>query len=159
MSFKGAVSTNKTPPARRRPPFTYHMAGTSSTSTHAIALDGTDASPLLGRLLVDLPDVFEEVLKKWLAPTECALLARACWKCGKAVASAGLVSAGVPGLPLKVKDFLGSVALLAWAKANRCPWARGFVRVPPRQGGGGWSVAVGAGARLPVELGDVCTRR
>jgi hypothetical protein len=37
----------------------------------AIVRDGTDASPLLGRLLEELRDLFAaEVLEKWLDPTD-----------------------------------------------------------------------------------------
>jgi hypothetical protein len=99
------------------------MARYSSASAPAPVRDGADASPLLGRMLKEYPDVFErEVLKKRLDPTDCALLARACYKCGEAVASAGVVRAGSPGLTFKVKDFVVTVELLAWAKANGCPW-------------------------------------
>jgi hypothetical protein len=94
----------------------------------AIVRDSTADSPLLGPLLDEWGDVFqEEVLKKWLDRTDCALLARACWKCSEAVASAlGLACAKdnvvVPLAPLKIVDFFVSVQLLAWAKANGCPW-------------------------------------
>jgi hypothetical protein len=71
----------------------------TAASAPAIVRDGADASPLLGRLVLEWGDVFrEEVLKKWLDPTDLALLARACWKCGEAVASANLVRVGVPSL-------------------------------------------------------------
>jgi len=44
----------------------------------------------------------EEVLKKWLEPTDCALLARACWKCAEAVAaSSGAGAYTRPRLILK----------------------------------------------------------
>jgi len=40
-----------------------------------------------------------------------------------AVADSDLPWAGkTAGVPLKVKYFVGSVARLAWAKANGCPW-------------------------------------
>ena len=62
------------------------------------------------------------MLKKWLGTTDCALLARACWKCGEAVAAAAGIacaegSAVVPLAPLKIVDFLRSVELVAWAEA------------------------------------------
>ena len=45
----------------------------------AIVRDSTAESPLLGPLLDVWGDVIrEEVLKKWLHPTDCAVLARAC---------------------------------------------------------------------------------
>jgi hypothetical protein len=73
---------------------------------------------------VEWSDVFrEEVLKKWLDPMDLAMLARACWKCGEAVASAGIVRAGVHGMPFKLVTCFASGELLAWAKANRCRWA------------------------------------
>jgi hypothetical protein len=78
----------------------------------AAARDGAAASPLLGPLLERLPEVFdEEVLKKWLDPTDCALLARACWRWGDTEAA-----------PLTRVVFFRSGALLAWAKDNGCPW-------------------------------------
>jgi len=112
-----------------------------SSLESAILRDGTNASPLLGPLLGEWGDVFAmEVLKKWLGPTDCAMLARACWKCGEAVASAaGLACAEdravVPLAPLKVIDFVGaSVQMLAWAKVNRCPWVDRVCSVAARGG-------------------------
>ena len=129
----------------------------SSASARAIVRDGTAASPLLGPLLDEWPDVFQRrCLKKWLDSTDCALLARACWKCGEAVASAaGLACAEdgavVPLAPLKIVDFLGSAKLLAWAWANRCPLETRVCSIAGREGA--WrGAAVGAGARLPVGL-------
>jgi hypothetical protein len=106
------------------------MAESSTAAAPAIVRDGTDASPLLGRLLVEWSDGFaKEVLDKCLDPTDRALLARACWKCGEAVASAGLVRAGdTAEKPFKLMAFFGSIQLLAWAKANRCPWAGACTR-------------------------------
>ena len=84
---------------------------------------------LLGGLLVELPEVFHvEVLKKWLDPTDCALLARACWKCAKAVAASSgggvtVIAGDTRAVPLKLVAFFGSVELLAWAKDNGCPWS------------------------------------
>ena len=82
-------------------------------------------SPLLGPLLDDLSELFEaEVLKQWLNPTDLALLARVGRGCRDAVRSSGMPIAGVKGgaCPLEVKDFVGSLELLAWAKASGCPW-------------------------------------
>jgi len=109
-----------TPPATNMAGYTTDTAAAAT----AIVRDGTNASPLLGRLLQELSAVFQrEVLEKWLDPTECALFARACWKCGEAVASAGLMRAGdTEAVPLKLVACFASVELLAWAKANRCPW-------------------------------------
>jgi hypothetical protein len=56
------------------------LARIISAGAGAAVRDGTAASPLLGPLLNEWGDVFAmEVLKKWLDPTDCALLARACW--------------------------------------------------------------------------------
>ena len=124
-------ATKPPPPAAAAAPPSHpphvDMAGGSSAPAPAPAIvrDGTVASPLLGPLLDEWGDVFaEEVLKRWLNPTDCALFARACWKCGEAVASAGLVCAGDNAeVPLEVRTFAsGSVELLAWAQANGCPW-------------------------------------
>jgi hypothetical protein len=88
--------------------------------------DDDDASPLLGPLLGDLSDLFrEEVLKKWLDPTDLALFARSSRDCLAAVVASGLPRAGLKGgeFPLDVRDFVtGSIELLAWAKTNGCPW-------------------------------------
>ena len=95
----------------------------SASATRVNVRDGTSVSPLLGPLLDEWSDVLAvEVLKKWLDSTDCAMLARACWKCGEAVANAGLETAGVPGMPLVFRDFVGSVKHVAWAKANGCLW-------------------------------------
>ena len=83
----------------------------------------TDASPLLGRLLEELPYLFAAEVLPLLDRTGLALLARACWQCGEAVLSVGVVIAGDSEEgPLKVKGFLGSAELLAWARNNGCPW-------------------------------------
>jgi len=67
------------------------------------------------------------------------MLARASWKCGEAVAAAaGLACAGgsvvVPLAPLKVIDCVRSAEMLAWAKANRCPWNARVCSVAARGG-------------------------
>ena len=113
------------------------MAGPSAaTAAPAIVRDGADASPLLGGLMVEWSDVFrEEVLKKWLDPMDLAMLARACWKCGEAVASAGIVRAGdTAEEPFKLLAFFASGELLAWAKANRCLWGRGVCSLAAKHG-------------------------
>jgi hypothetical protein len=100
------------------------MAEPSSTAVRAVVRDGTAGSPLLGRLLEELPDVFaREVLAKWLTPTDRALLERACWKCLEAVVAADLETAGdTEDHPFMVEDFVSSVPLLAFAAATGCPW-------------------------------------
>jgi len=90
-----------------------------SGSEHSLCV--TSIGPERARGGADLP-FSREVLKKRLDPTDCALLARACYKCGEAVASAGVVRADSPGSTFKVKDFVVTVELLAWAQANGCPW-------------------------------------
>ena len=56
---------------------------------------GTDASPLLGRLLdEELHDLFAAEVLPLLDHTDLALLARVCWKCGEAVLSSGVEIAG-----------------------------------------------------------------
>jgi len=113
------------------------MAETSTvTAAPLIVRDGADASPLLGGLMVEWADVFrEEVLKKWLDPTDLALLARACWKCREAVASAGLVRAGdTDEVPFRLLKFFASLELLAWAKANGCPWVAAVCGLAAKHG-------------------------
>ena len=58
------------------------------------------------------------------------------------------------GLLLKVSSFCGSVEILAWAKANECPWDGEDMLVCLGEGAG-QGAEVGAGARLPVERVDV----
>ena len=72
-------------------------------------------------LCENLPGLFEEeVLKRWLDPTDRALLARVARGFKAAVLASGLPQARP--VRLRVKDFVGTVERLAWAKANRCPW-------------------------------------
>jgi hypothetical protein len=59
-----------------------------------------------------------------LGPAGCAVLAQAGHPWLAAVLAANLPRAGKSaGMPRKLADFVGSVARLAWAKANGCPWA------------------------------------
>jgi hypothetical protein len=49
------------------------MTDPSNASAPVIIRDGADASPLLGRLMVEWTDVFrEELLKNRLDPTDCS---------------------------------------------------------------------------------------
>jgi hypothetical protein len=50
-----------------------------------------------------------------------------------AVVASGLPRAGSSGgVPLKIKDFIGTVGLLDWAKENGCPWvARTCAEIAP----------------------------
>jgi hypothetical protein len=84
-------------------------------------------SPLLGPLLEEWSDVFDAKVLPLLDPTTRALLGR----CGQACRDAVLRSPKLPcagrtaGVKLKVKEFVGSVSRLAWAKDNGCPWKAG----------------------------------
>jgi len=74
--------------------------------------------PLLA-LCEDLPELFAEEVLKRLNPTDIALLARVARGFKAAVVASGLP---LVRPQLKVKDFVGSVERLAWAKENMCPW-------------------------------------
>ena len=83
----------------------------------------TYPSPLLGRLVEDLPEVFEKEVLPRLDPTGRALLARVGRGVSTAVVSSGLpLASSSEEVPFKVKDFVGSVERLAFAEANGCPW-------------------------------------
>jgi hypothetical protein len=85
--------------------------------------DHDDTFPLLDRLLEDLPEVVERFVLAALDPTAQALFARVGRGWRAVVMSSGLPRAGITeGMPLRVTTFCGSVELLAWAKANGCPW-------------------------------------
>ena len=76
-------------------------------------------------MLEYLPDVFEAEVLRRLDPADRAVLAQVGQIFLIAVATAGsdLPWGGKSaGVPLKLKEFCGSVARLAWAKANGCPW-------------------------------------
>jgi len=82
----------------------------------------TYPSPLLGPL-IELPEVFAAEVLPHIDPTGRALVARVGRGSRAVVVVSGLPRAGTTvGLPLKIKDFVGSVELLAWAKENGCPW-------------------------------------
>ena len=89
----------------------------------AKGLIASHPSPLLGRLLEELPEVLlAEVLRR-LDPTDLALFARTGRASRAAVASSGLPRAGTSeGVAFKLTQFCASVERLAWAKANDCPW-------------------------------------
>ena len=134
------------------------LAGIFIAGSGAIVRDGTDASPLLGRLLEELRDLFAAEVLSLLDPTDLALIARACWKCGEAVLSSGVDIAGeTEGRALRLTKFPGSVELLAWGKENGARGPRGLVPCCCRREPGG--AAVGAGARLRVGHEDLCIRR
>jgi len=74
--------------------------------------------------LLDLPDLSREELLGRLDPTALAMLRRVDRTFRAAVESSfDLPRAGVSEeVPLKVSQFVGSVALLGWAKEHGCPW-------------------------------------
>jgi hypothetical protein len=78
---------------------------------------------LLDRLLA-IPGFFAREVLARLGATDCALLAQVGRPWMAAVLSNNLWSrAGKGGaVPLNLKNFVRSVKLLAWAKANKCPW-------------------------------------
>ena len=101
----------------------FSAAAAAGADAGEIVRDGIDASPLLGRLLGELRDLFATEVLPLLDPTDLAMLARACWNCGEAVLSSGAKIAGeTVEEPLFIDGFLGSVELLACAKDNGCPW-------------------------------------
>jgi len=103
-------------------------AGGATDGGGAVALaappDADAASELLVPMLEEWPDLLGLVLAQ-LDPTDYALLSRV----GKPWLAA-VVSRGLPlaekgcAVPLKLVDFVASVEMLAWAKANGCPWER-----------------------------------
>jgi hypothetical protein len=95
----------------------------------------TYPSPLLGGLLEKLPEVLEAEVLTQLEPSDLALVARVGRASRAAVVASGLPHAGpTGGVPLKIKDFIGSVELLAWAKENGCPWVVRTCAVIARHG-------------------------
>jgi hypothetical protein len=82
----------------------------------------TSPSPLLGRM-IELPAVFAAEVLPQLKPSDLALVARVGRASRAVVVASGLPRAGTSvGVPLNIKDFVGSVELLCWAKENGCPW-------------------------------------
>jgi len=76
---------------------------------------------------VDLPLLFDKEVLSRLDPTARALLRRVDRGLRAAVESSLLPRAGArPGMmgfiPLKVRNFVGSVERLVWARANGAPW-------------------------------------
>ena len=77
--------------------------------------------------LLTVPDLFREEVLRRLDPTTLALVRRVNRAFRAAVeSSSDLPRAGVSAeVPLQVDPFVQSVKLLAWAKANGCPWVAG----------------------------------
>ena len=101
----------------------YELVGTGelSESQGADAPDD-DATPseLLGPLL-EWPDLISLELNR-LDPEDCAMLAQVGKPMLVAVASRGLQAGKAGAVPLKLSEFVGSTQMLAWARANGCPW-------------------------------------
>jgi len=94
----------------------------------------TYPSPLLGPL-EGLPDILAAEVLPRLDPTDLAMFARVGPASRAAAVASGLPRAGAgEGVPLKLKDFVGSVQRLAWAKANDCPWVAATCALAARSG-------------------------
>jgi hypothetical protein len=88
-------------------------------------------SPLMGRLLQDMYEVFDKEVLPLLGSTTCALFGRVSQACRDAVGNAllqqssggELTCAGrSPGVKFILEHFVSTFALLSWAKDNGCPW-------------------------------------
>jgi hypothetical protein len=123
-------------------------ATTKTSGGASFSEQQTSSSPLLAPLLIELPLDFErEILDKLLSPTDRALFSHASRAWRAAVKSSELPYAGwqathgksesssvdeeeeeklekdeEEGFVFELEDFMASVSLLAWAKANSCPW-------------------------------------
>jgi len=90
--------------------------------------------------------VFDYEVLPLLDPTTRALLGRV----GQACRDAMLRSPQLPcagqtvGVKFKIKEFVGSCKLLAWAHANGCPWETSTCAFPPL-GTGSWRRCNGRG--------------
>jgi len=97
----------------------------------------TYPSPLLGGLLVGLPEVLDAEVLARLEPTDLVLFGQAGRACRAAVVAFGVPQEelerwlsyasdddGTEGGPLllRVGNFVGTVERLAWANAMGCPW-------------------------------------
>ena len=112
-------------------------AGATADGTGPVALaappDADAPNELLGPLL-EWPDLLGLVLAQ-LDPTDCALLSRVGKQWLATVVSRDLPLAGQgAAVPLKIADFVASVEMLAWAKANGCPWREGTCNSIARSG-------------------------
>jgi len=96
-----------------------------------------DAAPseLLAPLLEEWRDVLVKHVLEQLEPKDCAMLAQVGKPWLAVVVANNLLRAGRMGaVRLKLEDFVGSVARLAWAKANGCPWHAGTCALAARHG-------------------------
>jgi len=95
----------------------------------------TYPSPLLGRLVEDLPEVFEKEVLPRLDPTGRALLARVGRGVGGAVESSGLPLAGSSEeAPFMVVDFVGPSSFWLGQRRTGVHGRRALVRQSPRAG-------------------------
>ena len=93
--------------------------------TSANDADDDAPSELLAPLLEEWREVLVTHVLSRLDPTDCAVLAQVAKPWLAVVVANDLPRVGqTPGWPLKIIDFVGSVARLAWAKENGCPWNR-----------------------------------
>jgi hypothetical protein len=93
----------------------------------ALRARGHIIKPLLSRMLEELPSICESTVLPLMDATSRAMLARVSRAWRATVVSSGLPRAGTRArrlVPLKLRDFGGSLELLAWAMANGCPWVK-----------------------------------
>ena len=82
----------------------------------------TYPSPLLS-FLEEYPDLVRDEVLPRLDSTDRAVLAQVGPPLMAAVVASDLPRAGKSaGMPLRLKEFCGSVGRLAWARVNGCPW-------------------------------------
>jgi len=115
-------------------------SGAGDRST-APAPERVRGASLLPDELEDLPNFFLKEILARVDPSDRAVLAQvgtpwlAAVVAAAAAVDSGLTRAGKSaGVPLKVKDFVGSVGRLAWTKANGCPWVQHMSRHVARGG-------------------------
>jgi hypothetical protein len=102
--------------------------------------DAAAPSALLGPLLEDWRHVLVKHVLQRLNPTDCTLLARVAKPWMAVVVANNLPCAGKGGAEaLQLRDFVGSVEMLAWAEDHGCQWdegtcAAGSVRASIRDG-------------------------
>ena len=98
--------------------------------------DDDTPSALLGPLLEEWRHVLVKHVLERLDPKDCALVAQVGKPWLKVVVANKLPRAGKAGsLKLKVVNFVESVEMMEWAKANGCPWnSRNVAHKSPRAG-------------------------
>jgi hypothetical protein len=130
ISYSAAdVATRWLPP---EPPATEFHAGvgTDDDTDNDNNTDNNAVSPLLD-LVERFPDLFEREVLRRVDPVDRTFLAQAGGVCLAAVAASDLPRAGTREEVLgksvwvvthRLRDFVGSVRRLAWAKSSGCPW-------------------------------------